>query len=172
MVWLAMNEALSWAALGNARETTEAIQHAEQAWGHVEPDDMDELGGIATFTRPRQLYYAADALAWLPSEAAEAERYSAQAVSVYSDPARPEWAFGDQAPIWRSRVVCGANWRGAAEALTPVLDLPPEQRINGIVHSVQRVHKALVQAPAAQVSQDIQEQIEFFTHSPLKALPR
>ena len=175
MVWLAMNEARSWAALGNAQKTTEAIQNAEHAWGQVVPDDMDELGGIATFTQPRQLYYAADALTWLPSEAIDAERYSIQAVEAYSDPARPEWAFGDQAgshsDLAIARVLRG-ELDGAAEALGTVLALPPEQRINGVIHSVQRVHQVLTKAPEAHVSRDLQEQIEFFTHTPVKALPR
>ena len=88
MVWLSMNEARSWAALGNAASTTAAIQRAEDAWDTVQPDEMDELDGIATFTRPRHLYYAADALAWLPAEARQAERYSTEAVAAYTDSSR------------------------------------------------------------------------------------
>jgi hypothetical protein len=57
--------------------------------GNVQPDELDELGGLATFSRSRQLYYAADALAWLPDEAAAAEDYSTQAVQAYADPAHP-----------------------------------------------------------------------------------
>ncbi len=61
-VWLPANEARAWAVLGNAEAAREAIERAERAWDQVRPDD---LGGIATFGRPRQLYYAADALSWV-----------------------------------------------------------------------------------------------------------
>ncbi|MFI0454153.1 hypothetical protein [Actinomadura sp. 6N118] len=174
-VWLAMNEARAWAALRNPANTTAAIRRAEDAWDRVQPDDMDELGGLATFSRARQLYYAADALAWLPDEAAEAERYSSEAVSAYSDPSRPEWAFGDQAgshtDLAISRIAQG-ELEGASEALAPVLDLPPELRINGIVNSVDRVHRALTAASESSIGTELQERIELFTHTPLKALPR
>ncbi|WP_327586406.1 hypothetical protein OHA25_04905 [Nonomuraea sp. NBC_00507] len=174
MVWLAMNEARSWAALGNAINTTAAIQRAEDSWNRVQPDEMDELGGIATFSRPRQLYYAADALAWLPSETEHAERYSAEAIVEYADTSRPEWAFGDQAgshsDLAIARIQRG-EVEGATEALAPVLDLPPEQRINGIIQSVEHVHQVLSKAPASGEARELQERIEFFTRTPMKALP-
>ena len=170
-----MNEARSWAALGNAANTTAAIQRAEDAWDTVQPDEMDELGGIATFTRPRQLYYAADALAWLPAEARQAERYSTEAVAAYTDSSRPDWAFGDQAgshsDLAIARIQRG-ELEGATEALAPVLELPPERRMNGIIKSVNHVHASLVQAPASSETRNLQERIEFFTRTPMTALPR
>jgi tetratricopeptide (TPR) repeat protein len=175
MVWLPMNEARSWAALGNSTDTTAAIQRAEDSWDAVQADEMDDLGGIATFTRSRQIYYAADALAWLPTEAQQAERYSSQAVTAYADTEQPDWAFGDQAgshsDLAIARIQQG-ELEGAIEALTPVLELPPEQRINGIIKSVNHVHAALVQAPASSETRDLQERIEFFTRTPMAALPR
>src|SRR5690606_10542126 len=74
-VWLPMNEARAWAALGNADKARAAILRAEEAWDEVQPDDLDELGGMCTFTRSRQLYYAAESLSLLPNEGREAERY-------------------------------------------------------------------------------------------------
>jgi hypothetical protein len=172
-VWLPISEARAWAAVGNVPETHAAIARAERAWEAVQPDEMDELGGICTFGRARQLYYAADALAWLPSEADEGERYSAQAVEAYADPGRPEWAFGDQAGSHAdpaiARIARG-ELEGAAEAVRPVLDLPPEQRMNGIVISLRRVHKALSRSPLAADGRDLQEQIEMFTRTPLRSI--
>lgn len=173
-VWLASNEARAWAALGNAEQAQDAIERAETAWSTVAPDDLDELGGIATFSRPRAIYYAADALAWLPSGADATVSYAEEAVQAYSDPLDPDWAFGDAAgsrcdlAIGRLR---GGDLDGTIEALDPVLSLPPEQRINGIVHSVNRVHAALstMAAPTAAV---LQQDIEAFTRTPLQALPR
>lgn len=174
-VWLPASEARAWAALGNGEQARDAIERAEQAWDQVRPDEMDEMGGIATFSRPRQLYFAADALVWLPDESSAAEDYGRQAVEAYSDPADPDWAFGDaagsRAALAITRISHG-EVDGAAEALTPVLDLPAEQRINGIVHSVNRVHRALNQAPASAITRDLQERIEIYTRTPVRALAR
>jgi hypothetical protein len=57
--WLADGEARAWAALGNANGARDAIARAERAWDTVR---ADEMGGIATFSRTRHLYFAADAL--------------------------------------------------------------------------------------------------------------
>jgi hypothetical protein len=140
-VWLPVSAAHAYAALGNAERAKTAITAAEEAWQHVQPDEMDELGGICTFNQSRTLYYAADALAWLPSEAERAEDYSARAVDAYANRNDPARAFGDQAGSHADLAIAHVARReleGAAEALAPVLDLPPEQRINGIIHSVQR----------------------------------
>ncbi|WP_305784970.1 XRE family transcriptional regulator [Symbioplanes lichenis] len=145
-VWLPVSAARAYAALGNGEKTISAIRAAEEAWSHVEPDEMDELGGICTFNQPRTLYYAADALAWLPSETEQAIGYASRAVNAYADPHEPSWAFGDQAGSHSDLAVARIASRdveGAEEALSPVLSLEPSQRINGIVNSVQRVHQAV-----------------------------
>ncbi|MCW2643194.1 MAG: hypothetical protein JWP76_5500, partial [Dactylosporangium sp.] len=87
-VWLPVSAARGYAALGNSERAMAAIRAAEVAWERVEPDEVDELGGICTFNQPRTLYYAADALAWLPTEADNAESYSARAVDTYSSQQR------------------------------------------------------------------------------------
>lgn len=174
-VWLAASEARAWAALGNGEQARDAIERAERAWDQVRLDELDEMGGIATFSRHRQLYFAADALVWLPDESSAAENYARQAVEAYSDPTDPDWAFGDAAgshtALAIARIVRG-EVDGAAEALTAVLDLPVEQRINGIVHSVNRVHSALNQAPTSTTTRDLQERIEVYTRTPVRGLAR
>lgn len=174
-VWLPMNEARAWAALGNANEARAAIERAENAWDTVQDDEVDELGGLCTFGQTRQIYYAAEALSWLPSQAAAAGDYATRAVDAYEDSSSPEWAFGDQAgsrsALAIARIQAG-ELEGAAESVAPVLALAPEQRINGIVHAAQRVHTALCNSPLAEAGADLQEQIEIFTRTPLKSLPR
>ncbi|MFD0449336.1 hypothetical protein ACFQ10_54430 [Streptomyces indonesiensis] len=96
-VWLPMNEARAWASLGNANAARAAIERAEAAWDSVQEDEVDELGGLCTFGRARQIYYAAEALSWLPSEVTAADDYARRAVDAYEDSSSPEWAFGDQA---------------------------------------------------------------------------
>ncbi|WP_245908210.1 hypothetical protein [Pseudosporangium ferrugineum] len=173
-VWLPVSAARAYAALGNSDRALSAIRAAEDAWDHVEPDAVDELGGICTFNQPRTLYYAADALAWLPTEADNAVAFSTRAVAAYADRTDPAWAFGDQAGAHADLAIsriASRDIEGAREALAPVLDLVPEQRINGIVHSVQRVHQAVARAGLIDDAHDLIDHIENFTHTPLKALP-
>lgn len=176
-VWLPISAARAYAALGNAEKANDAIRTAEEAWSRVEPDDLDELGGICTFSQPRTLYYAADALAWLPSEAVKAADYSQQAVTAYADESDPAWAFGDQAGSHADLAIARISGEhpdlnGATEAISPVLALPPTRRINGIVHSTKRVHRAIIQAGLAEEGRDLLEEIELFSHNPVSARPR
>jgi hypothetical protein len=134
-----------------------------------------ELGGTCTFNQPRTLYDAADALAWLPAEAHDAVTFSTRAVAAYSDRNDPAWAFSDEAGSHADLAIARIAARdieGAQEALATVLDLAPDQRINGIVHSAQRVHHSLTRAGLAADAHDLIGQIEYFTATPLKALPR
>ncbi|MCT2278489.1 XRE family transcriptional regulator [Micromonospora chalcea] len=174
-VWLPVSAARGYAALGNSAKALSAIRAAEEAWNRVEPDEVDELGGICTFNQPRTLYYAADALAWLPNEADQAVDFSTRAVNAYANPNDPAWAFGDQAGSHSDLAIAriaARDLEGAVEAVRPVLELPPSQRINGIIHSVQRVHQAVTRAGLAVEGRDLLQQIEDFTSTPLKALPR
>lgn len=174
-VWLPVSEARAWAALGNAEAAREALERADHAWGAVRNDDLDDVGGICTFGRARQLYYAADALAWLPGEAAGGQQYSTMAVGAYSDQSGPDWAFGDaagsQAAMALTRIA-QRDLEGAAEAMAPVLELPADHRINGIVHSARRVHRALRSAGLGGRERSLQEEIENFGRMPIHADPR
>jgi hypothetical protein len=174
-VWLPVSEARAWAALGNAEAARAALERAEAAWESVEGDELDAMGGLCTFGRSRQLYYAADALAWLPGEVDTAESYSRQAVDAYTDQSHPEWAFGDaagsHAAMAITRIAQG-ELEGAAAALAPVLGLPAERRINGVVHSARRVHQALRQSGHADDARELQEEIEMFTRTPIQSFPR
>lgn len=165
-VWLASCEARAWAALGNRHEASEAIARAEEAWERVVEDDLDELGGICTFGRTRQAYYAADALAWVDPHAAS---YHAEAaIEGYEDTDNPEWAFGDQAGAYADLAIArigAGQYDGAAEALAPVLALPAEQRINGIIISTRRVYDAL--RLRGHGESELAEAIEDFTRIPL-----
>ena len=92
-------------------------------------------------------------------------------MAAYEDPTDPDWAFGDaagcRADLAISRVHSG-EVDGAAEIIAPVLDLPPEQRINGIVHSLNRLHRAL-NGTTSTDGRGLQLSIEDFTRTPLHA---
>lgn len=177
-IWLSSLEARAAAALGDVEGTQAAILKAEAAWDHTLPDDLDQYGGILTFTRPRQLYYAADALVWLPNDAVDSESAAGIALSAYEDAPSAIRSFSDEAgtrtDLALGRLAAG-ELEGAVEALGPVFDLPSERRINGIRTSMMHVHETLRgtafrQAPGAA---DVREQIEDFCQTPaVAALPR
>lgn len=166
-VWISSLEARAWALFGNGEEARTAIDRADAVRDEVSPDDLDDFGGILTFARPRQLYYAADALAWLPEQRRDAERRAIAAVAAYESSDACDRSFGDEAgartDLAIARVRLG-DTEGARDALEPVLDLPVTQRINGIVASVQRVHGTLREAATSGSRQaaDLQEEIEAF----------
>lgn len=175
-VWLPVSEARAWSALGNAHEARAAIQRSLDARDRVQPDELDELGGLCTFSYARQLYYTADAYAWLPSEARVAERHALDAVAAYSNPSAHDWAFGDASgsacDLAISRIALG-EVHGAAEALDPVLELPPDRRINGVVLSVNQVYAALRRLESGTSGtevRELQERCELFTATPAAAL--
>jgi hypothetical protein len=74
---------------------------------------------------------------------------------------------GSHADLAISRIA-SRDIEEARDALAPVPELTPEQRINGIVHSV---HQAVTRAGLADDAHDLLDQIEDVTHTPLKALP-
>lgn len=173
-VWLASGQARSLAALGRIEEAHAAVDRATEARNQVQPDELDELGGLCTFTRPRQLYYAADALAWADSEADHTERLALEALDAYAVAPAQDRAFGDEAgtrcALALARVQRG-QIDGAAEAIAPVLDLPPAQRIHGIVTSVDHVNTALrqIEQPGRSAT-DLLDAIQAFSSERL-ALP-
>ena len=175
-VWLASSEARSLAALSRIEDAHAALDRATEARERVEPDELDSLGGLCTFSRPRQLYYAADALAWGgETEANHTERLALEALDAYSGASEEDRAFGDEAgacsALTVARVLLG-EIDGATEALTPVLELPPPKRIHGIVTSVEHVRTALgaVENPGRDVT-ELADAIEAFTSERL-VIPR
>lgn len=178
-VWLPAQEARAWAVLGDAGKAEAAITRAVDARDAVQGDDLDDLGGIMTFPRPRQLYYAADTRIWLPDADEEAERAATEAIDAYETAAPNERSFSDEAGARTDQALARVNTGdldGAADSLRPVLNLPPDQRIGGILASVMRVHTALrnPEYRTAQIARDTQQAIESYTQVPAAttALPR
>ncbi len=180
-VWLASLEARAWASLGNGSASRQAIARAAELRERLVTDDLDQLGGMCYFSRPRQLYYASDAGAALPEHdesglRSETESLAADAVTAYDQAPEAEKSFGDEAGSRTDLAVARAragNLEGAREAIQPVLELPVAQRIHGVVTSVLNVHRAVtVLSPDAPVARDIQEEIENYCRTPAAALPR
>ncbi|MGH3810223.1 MAG: hypothetical protein ACRDRU_27095 [Pseudonocardiaceae bacterium] len=146
-IWLVSSEARALAALNRLDEAHIALARATEARERVEPDELDSLGGLCSFSQPGQLGYAAAAFSWGgPAEATHTERLALDALDAFATAPAQDRSFGS-VPITRSVLVLArvsqGQVDGAAEALAPVLDLPPSQRIHQIVTSVERVRTAL-----------------------------
>jgi hypothetical protein len=175
-IWLLSGKARALSALGRLDEAHAAINQAGDLREGVQLDELDELGGLCTFSRPRQLYYAADALVWGGEpEAQHTERIATEALDAYDVAPAADRAFGDEAGT-RCDLAVARLFRGeidgAADALVPVLGLPPAQRIHGIVTSAEYVQRALLQVetPSPAVT-DLRGALEDFTATRL-SLPR
>ncbi|WP_412539639.1 hypothetical protein R8Z50_27895 [Longispora sp. K20-0274] len=156
------------AALGDTDTASALITTAEAIREQVTADDLDAYGGIMTFSRPRQLYYTAAALAQLPNKPADTLRRAEASVDAYEHASPQEWAFGDQAGAHNALAVVRLSMGeldGAADALGPVLDMPVEQRIHGVVESARKVHATLCASSLrnATASRVLRQEIEAFT---------
>lgn len=146
-VWLASGEARSLAALGRHDDARQAVDRAAEAREHVQRDDLDDLGGFCTFSRPRQLYYASEALSWSGADGAECtERTALEAIDAYDTADERDRAFGDEAGTRCALAIARINrneFEGAVDALAAVLSLPVAQRTHGVVVAVQHVERHL-----------------------------
>ncbi|MGW0734456.1 hypothetical protein [Streptomyces sp. NPDC002851] len=176
-VWLAAQEARAHAILGDGDGVHSALLRAADARDTTVRDDLDAIGGILTFPLPRQAYYTAEARVLLGDTTRETERAAEEAVHAYATAPAEEWAFGDQAGAQTNLAlarVARSDLDGAADAVGPVLDLPPAQHNHGIVVSAQRVHEALSTGPLrnAAKTKELRAELELFTATPTPALPR
>ncbi len=185
-IWLASLEARAWSALGGEVPSGQAIERAADLREGLTPDDLDDLGGMCCFSRPRQLYYAADAAASLAEAQGQqphtdrksrAAGYAAEAITAYEQAPHDERSFGDEAGS-RTVLAVARIWagdlEGGREAVQPVLDLPVAQRIHGVVSSVVNVHRAITSSAAASApaAREMQEEIETYCRTPAAALAR
>ncbi|MGW2779550.1 hypothetical protein ACWC4C_45005 [Streptomyces olivaceoviridis] len=175
-LWLLGLKARSAAVLGDEETVRLVNQQASDRREQVVPDDLDQLGGLFTYAWEKQLYYTVEAEALLGHGNADLIAQAEEAVTGFSDPSSPNWAFGDlagaQCDLSLIRLHSG-DPDGAAAAIRPVLDLPASHRNNGIVVSAMRVRSALMSSPArsAVTGKDLRAEIEAFSTS-RPALPR
>jgi hypothetical protein len=141
--WAWSLKARAAAMVQDEEQTRHAITQAREARDSMVPDDLDQIGGLFDFSSVRQTYYAAGALASLPDAGREAEREALEVVRHFeSTPGSYATEAGARSELALARARSG-EIEGAGEALRPVLALPPERRITGILDSVGRVQAAL-----------------------------
>ncbi|MGH3428243.1 MAG: hypothetical protein ACRDQZ_11875, partial [Mycobacteriales bacterium] len=147
VVWMASAEARALAALGRPEEARVALARAADLRDQVQPDELDSLGGMCTFTRPRQLCFAAEALSWGGApEATRAERLALDTLDAYAAAPAHDRSYSHEASARISLAIARISHGeadGAAEALAPVLELPPAQRIHSMATEVERVRTTL-----------------------------
>ena len=151
-------------------------QQATDRRENVVPDDLDELGGLFTYAREKQLYYAVESEALLGHGGPQLAALAEEAVLGFSNPDAPSWAFGDlagsQCDLALVRLFSG-DVAGTPSAIRPVLDLPASHRNNGIIVCAMRVRNSLTAGPVrtAVFARDLRAEIEAFPAS-RPALPR
>lgn len=175
-IWLASGEARSLAALGRFDDARAAVERAAEAREHVQLDELDELGGLCTFNRPRQLYYAAEALSWAGAGSAEStERLALDALAAYEIAPAVDRAFGDEAGTRCALAIARLSrgeLEGAADAMEHVLALPVGQRTHGVAVAVEHVQHQLADSDTeARPVRELADAMHAFTTQRL-ALPR
>ena len=162
-LWLLAGEARAQARLGNQTAADDATLRTQRAMGAVTPHALDSWGGMLSFTAERALYYLADGAAW-SSGTSYGATLAEQAVEAYRDPRDPHYAFGDAAGSQCALAIArirAHDVAGAAEALDPVFSLARTQRINGIMHSMDRVANE-ISISAGAAGADLLDSIETF----------
>ena len=173
-VWLTAQSARTWAALGDGERAVTALNRAADLRAAMEPDDLDAIGGLMRFASCRQEYYEAETRIWVPGEEEHAKESAQRAVSAYEiahEQNSDDWAFGDEAGSRADLAfahACLGEVEGAREVLAPVLDLPVDRRIAGIVRSVMRVHDPLrrPEYTGSTTVRQLREEIDAYVRSP------
>ncbi|MER6678145.1 hypothetical protein [Streptomyces sp. NPDC000983] len=175
-LWLLGLKSRAAAVLGDEETAREANRQATSRREHVVPDDLDELGGLFTYSRAKQLYYTVEAEVLLGHGGAQLAAQAEEAVDAFADPHARDWAFGDLAGAQCDLALVrlyGGDLDGAATAIRPVLNLPASHRNNGIIVSARRVRAALDAGSVrtAAIARDLRAEIEAFPAA-RPALPR
>ncbi|MDQ2788289.1 MAG: XRE family transcriptional regulator, partial [Actinomycetota bacterium] len=137
-------------------------------------DELAEFGGLLSFPVAKQHYYAGSTYALL-SEDERAQDNALLAIGMYETGPVEQRSYGDEA-LARVDVTTALlaldDLDGAREALRPVLNLPPERRIEQLTVGIGRVRTTLAlpryarASIAREVAQDVdQYRAESATHS-------
>lgn len=173
--WLPALEARAWALMSATNEATLALAKANNRRQAHRPDDLDTIGGLLTFPQAKQRYYTAGTLVHLNGQQHQAQTEALAAIDLYEQENPENRSYSDEAGAHTELALARVRNNeidGAHDALSPVLNLPPERRIGGILISTTRIHQALSQQhhTGSPTIRTIQEEIETFCRVPAAAL--
>lgn len=165
-VRLAALEARAAARTGDRRLALDALARAARAREVPAPnDELAEFGGLLTFPVAKQHYYAGSTYALL-SEDGRAQENALLAIGMYETGPIEQRSYGDEA-LARVDVTTALlaldDLDGAREALRPVLNLPPERRIEQLTVGIGRVRTTLAlpryarASIAREIAQDVNQ---------------
>lgn len=171
---LASLEARAQGRLGRPDDARMALERAEDARAKVAHgvdggvDDLDEIGGILTFTLAKQHFYEGSTYLRM-GEAEAAQRSALAAIEAYRNGPESERSYGDEALAWidvAAARTCRpvADLDGVLEALGPVLRLPSELRLAALAGPLTELH-AKLHAPMyerAPLAREISDSISHF----------
>ncbi|WP_433717142.1 helix-turn-helix domain-containing protein (plasmid) [Nocardia sp. CA-084685] len=126
-----------------------AVRAAEETAGVV--DEVNAFGGALTFPLPKLSSYVGSAMRRI-GDHRRAEQWALEAITGYATGPADQRSYGDEAlariDVGLARIA-GGDIDGADDILTPVLELPPEQRICPIMEGMRTVTAALQIHPHA-----------------------
>ena len=169
-------EARAAARLGNAEAARSALTRVGPAREQVTPNELDELGGIASFPVPKQHHYGAESYLNIGDRQAVAAEADACLTGYQNGPA-DERAYDNMAStrINFAQALVADDLEAARQAVQPAFDIAPELRTSSVRQRFQQLHGRLC-TPAvwnAPVAVELRDQIEHFladdTASPLPA---
>ncbi|MGQ4436998.1 MULTISPECIES: DNA-binding protein [unclassified Streptomyces] len=155
------------AHLGDVDSAQRAMQLSENCGRDVHDDLHDTVGGEFGFSAER-LAMSNSTTALLMGDAEQAEVEASRALAFLGERAEGEQSThvraGAAADLAHARLLSD-NVEGAAVALAPIWEVPPDQRKTGIVMRTARIGRYLGQPRyhGAQLPAELREQIEDFT---------
>ncbi len=171
---LASLEARAQGRLGRPDDARRALERAEDARAKVahgvdgRVDELDEIGGILTFTLAKQHFYEGSTYLRM-GEAEAAQRSALAAIEAYRTGPESARSYGDESLAWIDVAAARAcrpvaDLDGVLEALGPVLQLPPELRLAALSGPLTELH-AKLGAPMyarAPLARDISDSLSHF----------
>jgi tetratricopeptide (TPR) repeat protein len=159
-------QARAHAHLGDVESAQRALISSQEITGDRADDLHDAVGGEFGFT-PERLAMSNSTTSLVIGDFGQAEAAARRALDLLAR--KPQGAQsahvrgGAAADLALARLMAD-DVEGAAEALTPVWDISPDQRMTGIVVRVARIHRRLTQPEfrGAQLPAQLREQIEDF----------
>ncbi|HEY9475685.1 MAG TPA: hypothetical protein VIS06_17770, partial [Mycobacteriales bacterium] len=159
-------EARATSRLGDSERTRAALARSSDARERVTPDALDEMGGILSFSVPKQHHYDAESYLGI-GETAAAVAEAESCVSGYRTGPEEQHAYDNEASAWVNAAtahVLDRDLDAAREAVEPAFGIARELRNDPLNQRFRRLHRHLTEPAFANSAQatDLRDQIEDF----------